>query len=161
MSTLAEIRAALRQAASAERAQSAARFFKTGKGEYAEGDVFIGVPVPGVRAIVREHRELPLAGVDALLRSKVHEERLTALLLLVDRYKRARRDASAREQLVQLYLDRLAHVNNWDLVDSSAPQLLGAWLFDRDRGLLDRLGTLEVPTLPEVERCMVESTTEA
>ncbi len=143
MSTVAEVRAALRQAASPERAQGAARFFKTGKGEYAEGDVFIGVPVPAVRTIVRLHRELPLAGVDALLRSKVHEERLTALLLLVDRYKRAKRDAAAREQIVQLYLDRLAHVDNWDLVDSSAPQLLGAWLFERERDLLDRLAASE------------------
>ena len=138
-STIAKLRADLRKVASAERAVVSARYFKTGKGEYAEGDVFIGVPVPEVRKVARAHRELPLSDVDALLRSKVHEERQAALVILVDRFGRAKKDPELREQIAKLYLDRLDFVNGWDLVDGSAPQILGAWLVDRDRKLLDRL----------------------
>jgi 3-methyladenine DNA glycosylase AlkD len=139
MATIAKVRADLRKVASAERARVSAGFFKTGKGEYGEGDVFIGVAVPDVRKIVRAHRELPLDDVDALLRSKVHEERLVAVLLLVDRFARAKKDPAQRTAIAELYLDRLEFVNSWDLVDSSAPHIVGAWLVDRDRTLLDRL----------------------
>ncbi|HWB77560.1 MAG TPA: DNA alkylation repair protein [Nannocystaceae bacterium] len=142
-STIAAVRADLRKVASAERAAVSARYFKTGKGEYGEGDVFIGVPVPEVRKVARAHRELPLADVDALLQSKVHEERQAALVILVDRFGRAKKDPKLREQIVKLYLDRLDFVNGWDLVDGSAPHILGAWLVDRDRKLLDRLAASE------------------
>lgn len=131
------VRSALAHAADDEKAVVLARFFKTGKGEYAEGDVFIGVTVPKQRALARTFRDLPLAEVTTLLASKVHEERLTALLILVSRFERG--DDETKREVVDLYLANLKHVNNWDLVDSSAPQILGEWLLTRDRRLLRKL----------------------
>lgn len=134
----AAVRAALRQQADATRARNVARFFKTGPGEYGEGDRFIGVTVPAQRKIAREFRELALPEVDALLQSPIHEERLTALFILVLQFQR---HEELREKIVRLYLRRLRFVNNWDLVDSSAPQILGAWLVDRPRDVLYKLAT--------------------
>lgn len=133
--TANEVRALLRAKASRERARHSARYFKTGPGEYGEGDVFVGVTVPAQRAIARAARALPRGEVLDLLASKVHEERLTALLILVARHARA--EAPEREALARLYLANLRHVDNWDLVDVSAPCLLG----DRVRG--GDLATLE------------------
>ncbi len=135
----ATARAALRSLATSARAKAAARYFKTGEGEYGEGDVFIGVSVPDVRKVARAHAALPIAEVDDLLCSKVHEERLLALVLLVRRFERAK-DPDERRAIFDLYLSRLEHVDNWDLVDSSAPQIVGGWLSSRrDRRVLDRL----------------------
>lgn len=131
------VRAALAAAARPDKVAALARFFKTGKGEYAEGDVFVGVTVPKQRAIAKTFRELPLAEAAKLLASKVHEERLTALFILVDRFERG--DNATKRAVVDLYLANLKHVNNWDLVDSSAPQILGDWLLTRDRRLLRKL----------------------
>ena len=131
------VRRALRAKARPERVAGAQRFFKCGPGEYGEGDRFISVTVPAQRAIAREFRNLPLAGIDALLRSPIHEERLTALFILVDQF--ARGDEAARGRIYSLYLKRLKYINNWDLVDSSAPQIVGGWLADKPRGILDRL----------------------
>lgn len=130
------VRAALRHHADTTRARAVARFFKCGPGEYGEGDRFIGVTVPAQRRVARQFRDLPLAEVDALLQSPVHEERLTALFILVEQF---RRHEAQRQRIVRLYLRRLRFVNNWDLVDSSAPQILGAWLLDKPRERLDRL----------------------
>ena len=113
------------------------RFFKCGPGEYGEGDVFIGVTVPAQRAIARQFSDLPLGEVDRLLTSRIHEERLTALLILVHRFTRG--DERERKQIFTLYMKRLRFINNWDLVDSSAAQIVGGWLADKPRGLLDRL----------------------
>jgi 3-methyladenine DNA glycosylase AlkD len=135
--TAADVRRALRQFASPERAANAARFFKTGKGQYGEGDVFIGPTVPEQRRVAREFRELPLAETDKLLTSKIHEERLTALLILVHQFTKAT-DAAARGRIYRLYLQRLPCINNWDLVDSSAEYIVGGWLAEKDRGVLDR-----------------------
>jgi 3-methyladenine DNA glycosylase AlkD len=132
------VRRALRQFASAARAVGVSRFFKTGKGEYGEGDVFLGATVGEQRLIARQFRTLPLAELDALLTSKIHEERLTALLILVDQFEKAG-DERARARIVRLYLKRLRYVNNWDLIDSSADPILGGWLATKDRSLLDRL----------------------
>lgn len=135
--TAGAVRAALAASADADKAKTLARFFKTGPGEYAEGDVFVGVTVPVQRKIARTFRGLPLAEVTKLLASKVHEERLTALLLLVDTFTRG--DDETRRAVVDLYLANLRRVNNWDLVDSSAPQILGAWLLTRDRDVVYKL----------------------
>ncbi len=137
--TVASLRAELRAHATPERALVSQRFFKTGKGEYGEGDVFLGVAVPDIRRAVRAHRALPLAAAETLLSSKLHEERLAAVLLLVEQFGRAKRDPAAQEAIYALYLRRLDRVNNWDLVDSSAPHIVGAWLHGRDRGVLDEL----------------------
>jgi 3-methyladenine DNA glycosylase AlkD len=127
----------LRAAASPARARVSQSFFRTGPGEYGAGDLFLGVPVPDQRAVVRRHRDLPRRDVDWLLRSPYHEERLTALLILVEQYRRA--EDAERDSIHRFYLARLRHVNNWDLVDLTAPVLIGAHLRGRNTTLLDRL----------------------
>ncbi len=130
------LRATLRRQADPTRARHVARFFKCGRGEYGEGDRFLGVTVPAQRIVARQFRDLSLADVEALLQSPIHEERLTALLILVDQF---RRHEALRASIVRLYLRRLRWVNNWDLVDTSAPQILGSWLVGRPRDRLDRM----------------------
>ena len=134
----AAVQKALRAESNPARGEGVARFFKCGPGEYGEGDVFIGVTVPVLRRIVRAYRDLPLPNVDALLQSSVHEERLAALLILVDQFERAT-DERRRTQIFSLYMKRLRFINNWDLVDSSAAQIVGGWLEDKPRKVLDRL----------------------
>jgi hypothetical protein len=136
--TAALARRSLRQFASPERATVAQRFFKTGKGEYGEGDVFIGTTVPEVRLVAKEFRELPLPEAEKLLLSRLHEERLLGLVILVMQFERAK-DEAVREKIFRLYRKRLACVNNWDLVDSSAPIIVGGWLSDKPRDWLDEL----------------------
>ena len=138
----ADVRAELARAAHPGRAKGLARFFKTGPGEYAEGDVFLGIRVPDQRAIARRFRDLPPREIERLLRSRLHEERQTALFILVDRY--AKGDPKTRTECVRLFVDNLDHVNNWDLVDSSAHQLLGDHLLTRDRRRLVRLARSRV-----------------
>lgn len=135
--TLRALRKALAQLGSPERAQVSRRFFKTGEGDYGEGDQFIGVPVPAQRAVARTFAKLSLEETLELLRSPVHEERLTALFILVSHYQRGKDEM--RAEVVKAYLANTRFVNNWDLVDSSAPQILGHWLLDKDRRVLVRL----------------------
>ena len=113
------------------------RFFKTGPGEYGAGDVFLGIRVPVVRRVVKEFRELPLSAIQNVLQSSYHEERLAALLILVAQTARA--DAKHRKAIYELYLKNTRRINNWDLVDLSAPQIVGAFLTDKSRRPLDRL----------------------
>jgi 3-methyladenine DNA glycosylase AlkD len=130
-----DIRARLRTLSDPRIAEHAQRFFKTAQGEYAEGDRFLGVRVPGVRKVAREFRGAPLSAVFVLLRSPLHEERLLALLMLVERF--ARGSDAERTRIYVEYLKRIKTcVNNWDLVDSSGPQIVGAYLEHRDRGVL-------------------------
>ena len=138
--TAASAKRALRQFAAPERAEFVARFFKTGKGEYGEGDVFSGPTVPECRLVAKEFRALPLPQIDKLITSKIHEERLTGLFILVAQFQRAK-DEALRKKLFQVYRSRMAHVNNWDLVDLTAPSIVGAWLADKPRGWLDELAT--------------------
>ena len=133
-----DVRSALRAVADPARAASSARFFKTAPGQYGHGDRFLGVTVPQQRAVARRFKALPLREALALLKSPWHEERLTALLILVGQFQRSK-DARAREAIVKAYLKHLKWVNNWDLVDSSAGYILGAWLLDKDRALLYQL----------------------
>ena len=135
--TALTVRRALRAQARPDRAAGAMRFFKCGPGEYGEGDVFIAATVPAQRAIARQFSDLPLGEIDRLLTSRIHEERLTALFILVHRFTRG--DERTRRQIFTLYMKRLRFINNWDLVDSSAAQIVGGWLADKPRGLLDRL----------------------
>jgi 3-methyladenine DNA glycosylase AlkD len=143
--TATDVTDALAAVATAERAEGAARFFKTGPGEYGDGDVFLGVTVPDTRKVVRRFAGLPLPEVDVLLDSGVHEHRLAGLLILVAQFERASavrtRDSTARRELAAFYLAavRRGRVNNWDLVDSSAPTLLGGYLLDRPRDVLFEL----------------------
>lgn len=135
--TAAEIEARLEREGSAEDAVFLQRYFRTGPGEYGEGDRFLGIRIPALRALVREYRGVAPDEAAALLRSPWHEARLLALLLLVDAY--ARGDAETREGIYRLYLRSTRYIDNWDLVDSSAPQIVGAHLEGRDRSVLDRL----------------------
>ena len=119
------------------RAGVSRRFFKTGPGQYGEGDRFLGISVPVLRQLAREYTELPLGAVTTLLASPLHEERLLALLILVRQYERA--DAAARDAIYECYMADRAGINNWDLVDSSAPQIVGAHLCRGQRRLLKKL----------------------
>ncbi len=137
MMTAAELRRRLRAHADPSRAAAAQRYFKTGPGEYGEGDRFIGVAAPGFRRVCRECRGTGLDVITQLLRSRIHEERVLALLLLVDAFKLA--DPPGRRRIYDLYLSHTSFINNWDLVDCSAPHIVGAWLADRGRAPLRRL----------------------
>lgn len=129
-----EIQECLRELADPVRAEHSKGFFKTGPGEYGEGDVFLGLKVPDMRKVARRFRDLPLADVRRLLRSPVHEYRLTALFMLVGLFERA--DERGRKRIYDLYLKHTRYVNNWDLVDGSAHQIVGGYLLDKDRGIL-------------------------
>ena len=127
----------LRGFADRERGKFLLRFFKTGLGEYAEGDRFLGIRVPDLRTVAREFRSLSLRDLQRLLASKWHEERLLALVILVDQYARA--SDTERDAIYRLYLASTKDINNWDLVDVSAPRIVGAHLLRRDRRILHRL----------------------
>jgi 3-methyladenine DNA glycosylase AlkD len=131
--TLAALRSELRAAAEPGRAEVVAPYLGIRPGGYGEGDVVLGVRVPEARKVARNHRELGLDDLAELLRSPVHEERLVALVLLVRRYP------SEPQRVYDLYLSSTAYVNNWDLVDGSAPQIVGAHLLERRRDVLYRL----------------------
>jgi 3-methyladenine DNA glycosylase AlkD len=112
-------------------------FFKTRKGQYAEGDRFLGITVPAIRRLSRQFRQLGLSQIERLLRSPFNEERLLALLILGDSYRRGA--APARQAVCRCYLRNRSRVNNWNLVDASAPYILGAYLLPRKRTALYRL----------------------
>jgi 3-methyladenine DNA glycosylase AlkD len=132
------IREALAAKGSRAKAASSARFFRTGPGQYGEGDVFLGVTVPEQRAIAKRFADAPFGDLETMLADPVHEMRLTALHILALRFKKA--DADGKKAIADFYLRHLDGVNNWDLVDSSAPYILGAWLLPKkDRSVLYRL----------------------
>jgi 3-methyladenine DNA glycosylase AlkD len=132
-----DVRRALRDAADPVKAKGLQRFFKTGKGDYGEGDRFLGVMVPIQRSIVKRFRRMSIGEATKLLHSPYHEERLTALLLLVDRYGRGMQDE--KERIYKTYLANTRWINNWDLVDLSAPNIVGQHLVERPRSILRRL----------------------
>jgi 3-methyladenine DNA glycosylase AlkD len=136
-SLLSQARAAMRAVADPARAEVNRRFFKTGPGQYGEGDLFLGVTVPDTRKLVRRFATMPIAEAEELLQSPIHEERLLALLILVRKYQRG--DVAERKEIFELYLRNTARVNNWDLVDLSAEHIIGGQLFGRSTALLDRL----------------------
>ena len=115
---------------SPEKAAHLTRFFKSGPGEYGDGDRFIGVRVPEQRRIAKRYGSLPLEEIGRLMASPIHEHRLTGLLILVERFAKSQ-EASSRREIVDFYLSRLQRVNNWDLVDLSAPKILGEHLVRR------------------------------
>ncbi len=122
-------------------AEHSQRFFKTGKGEYGEGDRFRGIRVPVIRKQVRRYREASLRAILSLLKSPWHEERLFAVLSLVNRFERG--DAARKKEIFDLYLNHAKYVNNWDLVDCSAHLIVGPWLELRGRGRLRVLARSE------------------
>lgn len=112
-------------------------FFKTGKGQYGEGDKFLGVVVPNTRLVAKRHKDAPMGVMAQLLQSEWHECRLCALLMLVERFKKS--DAEERKIIYDFYLSQTARINNWDLVDLSAPGIVGEYLKDKSREDLYRL----------------------
>jgi 3-methyladenine DNA glycosylase AlkD len=133
----AVVQRSLRAQADPGRARVLSRFFKTGPGHYGEGDRFLGLTVPTVRQVARQARTLPLTAVDRLLRSGYHEERLCALLILVEQFSRARPADQARRY--RFYLRHTHCINNWDLVDVSAEKIVGPYLEHRSQAPLFRL----------------------
>lgn len=121
----------LKALASPDVARSSARFFKTGPGEYGEGDIFIGIPVPTLRSVSRDFKGLPLEDIETLLRSPIHEHRHLALLILV--LQVAKCDEAHRSAVFDFYLSNTRFINNWDLVDASAPQVVGGFLWNKPR----------------------------
>jgi 3-methyladenine DNA glycosylase AlkD len=123
------------------------RFFKTSHGQYGYGDIFVGIRVPTLRQISRKYAKLSLGGIEMLLHSKIHEERMVAILILIQQQQQqaqmAQKDAKCTDKIVKFYLKNIEHVNNWDLVDVSAPKILGAYLLDnrQERSILYRLSS--------------------
>ncbi len=132
-----QVKAELDRLADPERAMKLQGFFKTGVGGYGEGDIFLGVRVPDQRRISKKYKNASLSDVLQLLRSRIHEHRLTALFILTEQFKKGTQEI--RQQIVDLYLDNTTYVNNWDLVDSSAHKILGEWLVDKERKILYQL----------------------
>lgn len=137
MPTARVVEKALRALGTREKALSSSRFFKTGKGEYGEGDVFIGVTVPEQRRVAKTYQALPLAEIEVLLQSPIHECRLTALLILVAQFEKG--DVRTRARIARFYLAHTKHINNWDLVDASAHYILGTHMLESERGVLIKL----------------------
>ncbi len=129
--TLTSLKKDFRADADPARARLLCRYFKTGKGEYAEGDRFLGLTVPATRALAKKHKDLPLADIKALLPSPWHELRVCALMLLAERFKKG--GADERKEIYGFYLANTRFINNWDLVDMSAPVIAGGWLRDKSR----------------------------
>lgn len=141
MPILLPVQKELRALASPEIALIQQGFFKTGKGQYGEGDLFLGIKVPLLRALAKQQRDAGLATVAQLLASKYHEERVFALLLLMLFYQRA--DESQQQAAFDLYLGNSARINNWDLVDISAPHIVGRHLEHKPRKVLHRMAKSE------------------
>lgn len=121
----------------AEQAVNLSRFFKTGKGQYGEGDQFLGIKVPVTREVVKQcWQETSFNDLEVCIRSEYHEIRLAALLTLVQIFKHAKKDKALQQQCIDFYLSHTEFINNWDLVDLSCYELLGTWLLDKDRTLL-------------------------
>lgn len=132
--TSAEISRILRKLANPSIAEHSQRFFKMGEGEYGAGDKFLGIRVPVIRSQANQFRDTSLFEIDKLLLSPFNEERLCALLMLVNKFATA--DEIAKRSIYQLYLDRIEYINNWNLVDTSAYQIVGAYLEHKDPQLI-------------------------
>jgi 3-methyladenine DNA glycosylase AlkD len=125
----------LQEVAKEEKISKFQSFFKTGKGEYGEGDIFIGISVPENRKVVKKHKNASLEQIQELLQSKIHEHRLCGLLIMVDQYQKTKQ----KEDIFNFYLKNISRVNNWDLVDSSADKIIGAHIFQTDKKLIYKL----------------------
>lgn len=137
ISRLDELRRELRTQADARRADSAKWFFKTGPGEYGEGDVFVGVPVPQIRALASRYRNLSRDEILSLLQSAIHEERALALMILIHQFKKG--SPQTRQEIFDIYLSHTRYINNWDLVDLSARYIVGDHLKEKPREILYKL----------------------
>jgi 3-methyladenine DNA glycosylase AlkD len=120
------------------KAKGCQRFFKTGKGEYGEGDVFLGITTPDLRKVIKKYFDLALIDLQKLLRSKIHESRSAALAILVHQYEKSKGEVE-KKKIVDFYLKNSTKINNWDLVDISASHILGKHFLDKDKSILYQL----------------------
>lgn len=135
---LKQIISDLKKSSNPEKAKLLARFFKTGKGEYGEGDKFVGIMVPQQRQIVKKYfKDIDLTEINSLLKNKIHEYRLTALLMLAEKFKKA--DEEDKKEYFDFYLKNTKYINNWDLVDVTCPRIVGIYLLYNDRSILYKL----------------------
>ena len=135
--TAQDVEKALKKKENKVKAQLLSRFFKTGKGEYGEGDVFLGITVPEQRLIAKQFMSIPLEEVQKLLQSPMHECRLTALLILAYKYPKA--DEKEKKTIFNFYIKNTKYINNWDLVDVTCHKIVGAYLYDKDRSIIYKL----------------------
>ena len=129
-----EIKKKLKRIENKEKARKHQRFFKTGPGEYGEGDIFLGVTVPELRKLAKEYKTIGPNEINQLLQSPIHEERLLSLFLLIHRYSKG--DEPEKKRIYEFYLKNAKFINNWDLVDSSAGHIVGAFLFGKSKNPL-------------------------
>ncbi len=141
MSFLTQLKKELKRLSNSKQAEILQGFFKTGKGEYGEGDIFLGVKVPEQRKIVSKFEKLSLEDLEKLLSSKIHEYRMSALLILIRQYERA--DEEYKKEIFNFYLRNTKNINNWDLVDISAPKIVGDYLLNKPRDILYKLAKSE------------------
>jgi 3-methyladenine DNA glycosylase AlkD len=134
---LDHIKSDLAQLSDPERAKNLSWFFKTGKGQYGEGDVFLGIPVPEQRKVAKKYVDLSLDDLQELLNSKIHEHRFTALVILISKYRKA--EETGKKEIFDFYLKNTENVSNWDLVDLSAPRIVGDYLLKKERSILYKL----------------------
>ena len=127
----------LQKEKNSKQAEILQRFFKTGKGQYGEGDIFLGIKVPKQREIAKRYLNLPLPKIQELLNSKIHEYRLVGLLILINKFKKS--DEIQKGNIFNFYLKNTKNINNWDLVDLSAPNIIGNFLFDKKKETLYKL----------------------
>src|SRR4030042_2396393 len=137
MSELSKITEELNHLQNPEKALNLSRFFKTGKGEYGEGDIFLGITVPQQRMLAKKYLHLSLKDTLKLFASSVHEHRLTALFILIDKFRKESEDG--RKPIFESCLKNTKYINNWDLVDLSAPNIIGSFLLEKDCSILDKL----------------------
>lgn len=132
---------ALDKEADKNKAKILSKFFKTGKGEYGQGDIFLGIAMPIEREIAKEFSELEIEEIQELLNSKIHEKRMIALLILINKFKKA--NEKEKEEIFNFYLSNTRNINNWDLVDLSCRDIVGGFLLDKDRNILYNLAKAE------------------
>lgn len=131
---LKQLLSEMQSLANPKKAKDYARYFKTGKGEYAEGDIFLGITGSFQRKLDANYKNLSLPEIQQMLNSRIHEHRSVALFILAHQFKKA--DEKKKEAIIRLYLKNTKNINNWDLVDLSAPKILGEYLLDKDRKML-------------------------
>ncbi len=131
----------IKQKASPEKAKILSGFFKTGKGQYGEGDVFLGLTVPEQRLLAKKYQDLSIDDIGELIQNKIHEYRLVALLILVQKFNSANQEQ--KKKIFEFYVEHKDQVNNWDLVDLSADKIIGAWLINKDKKLIYNLANSE------------------
>ena len=134
---LEQLKKELQEASSPEKVEIYQRFFKTGKGQYGEGDIFIGLTMPEQRRISGKYTDLSLPKIQELLNSKIHEHRMSGLIILVNKYKKA--SEHEKENIFGFYLKNTKRINNWDLVDVTCPNIVGNFLFDKNKRVLYEL----------------------